>query len=334
MRVLLTGANGLLGSNIARHLLKRGIEVNAIVRPTSNLISLKGIDINLIEGNFLNSTDVRKALEGCEIVIHAASSTSQKQGSYESHKAINVDGTDLLLELSLNAGVDRFIYVGSSNAFSPGTKENPGNEYSPFSDFQYCSNYMRSKYEAQQHVLQFYKNYNFPVVVVNPTFMLGKYDSKPSSGQILLMSYRRRFMPVPVGGKNFIHVEDVATAIVNSIEKGELGECYLLGNENLYLSSFYDKMKSVCGYPQHQIKLPSISLKLAGYGADIWSKMTGKHSDFNSVNAKLLSSEYFYSSEKAVRKLDLPQTPIEIAIEDALEWFAESGIISGKMEKL
>lgn len=327
MKVLITGANGFLGNNITRYFINQGIQVRAIVRPESNLLSLKDSDAEIFKGSFLNPTDVKNALLGCQVVIHAASYTSQKLDNYKTFQTVNIDGTDQLLQLSLDAGVDRFIYVGSANAFSPGTIQNPGNEHSSFNKLQYESYYMKSKYEAQNHVIQFYKEYNFPAFVVNPTFMLGKYDSKPSSGQLLLMAYAKNVMPVPSGGKNFIHVEDVASAIFNSINRGEPGECYLLGNENLHFNTFFHKMQTVCGFPKHQFQIPSLPLKIAGLGGSLWGKLSGKHLDFNHVNTRILTTDYFYTSAKAKSKLQLPQTPIETAIKDALDWFKEIGSI-------
>lgn len=327
MKVLITGANGLLGSNLARQLLKANYGVRAMVRESSNVLSLRGADVEMFRGNVLDARDLKKALTGCQVVVHAAANTAQWPSDYSFYQPMNVDGTRLLLEESSKAGIERFIYVGSANAFGPGSKEKPGTETSPFTHIQRQSGYMRSKYEAQQLALEFHQRHHFPTVVVNPTFMLGKYDAKPSSGQLLLMAYKKQLMLCPPGGKNFVHVEDVACGIIRAIENGTPGECYLLGGQNLDYDEFFRKMKSVCGYPKQLIRLPKPIISTAGWAGTFYERLSGNPARLNLTNARLLMAENYYSPEKAIRELQLPQTPVEQAIAEALEWFGEMGKI-------
>jgi dihydroflavonol-4-reductase len=327
MKVLMTGANSLLGSNLTRKLLLANYDVKGMVRESSNLLSLKGTDPELFKGSFLNTDDLRKALVGCQAVVHVAANTSQWPSGYEHYKKANIDGTRLVLEESKKAGIERFIFVGSANAFGPGRQENPGDESSPFTELQHRSGYMRSKYEAQQLVLDFYRKHQFPATIVNPTFMLGKYDAKPSSGQMLLMAHGKKLMPYPTGGKNFVHVDDVANGIVSAIEKGKNGQCYLLANENLSYQEFFGKMQAVCGWPKQLLEVPKPLLTLAGQAGTWYEKLSGKPAKLNEINAKLLQADNYYSPAKAVSELQLPQTPIEKAISDALAWFEENGYL-------
>ncbi len=298
-----------------------------MVREGSNLLSLKNTDPEIYTGSFLEPNDLKNALSGCDIVLHIAACTSQSESNYKAYKTVNVDGTKRLLEESLKAGVKRFIFIGSANAFGSGSRENPGDENSPFTLIQNRSGYMRSKFEAQQIVLNFHQKHNFPAIVVNPTFMLGKYDSKPSSGQILLMAYKK-WAICPPGGKNFIHVEDVANGIIQAFEKGNEGECYLLANENLSYQEFFNKMKTICSFPKRIIKLPKSFFINTGYTGSLIEKATGKPYKLNHINAQLLCMDNYYTPHKAAKELQLPQTPIEKAIKDALEWFAENGYLN------
>ncbi|KOH44972.1 hypothetical protein NC99_20970 [Sunxiuqinia dokdonensis] len=298
-----------------------------MVRESSNLLSLKNTDLELFKGSFLHADDLRKALAGCQAVVHVAANTSQWPSGYEHYKKANIDGTRLVLEASKKAGIERFIFVGSANAFGPGSQENPGDESSPFTDLQHQSGYMRSKHEAQQLVLDFHRKHQFPATIVNPTFMLGKYDAKPSSGQMLLMAHGKRLMPCPAGGKNFIHVEDVASGIVSAIENGRNGQCYLLANENLSYREFFGKMQSVCGWPKQLLPLPKPLLNFAGQAGTWYEKLSGNPAKLNAINARLLQADNYYSPAKALSELQLPQTPVETAISDALAWFAEHGYL-------
>ena len=286
----------------------------------------------IIKGSLFRSGDLQKAINGCQVVIHAAANTKQWPTAYECYEKPNVEATSLLLEESMKAGVERFIFVSSANAFGPGTRKIPGDETSAFTSLQYQSGYMRSKYEAQKRVLEFVRQHHFPAVVVNPTFMLGKYDLKPGSGQILLMAHGKRLMPCPTGGKNFIHVKDAAAGIINAIQRGKPGNCYLLANENLSYQEFYRKMNTVCGFPRYLIKLPRPLISAAGLAGSFTEKIRGKANRLNYINARLLCAENYYSAKKAVQELQLPQTPIDQAIKEALEWFEQQGYL-GKADQ-
>lgn len=327
MKVLVTGANGLLASNLVRELLRSGYEVRGMVREKSNLLSLKKVDVELFKGEITSQTDIRNAFAGCEVVVHAAANTSQWPTRYETYKKVNVDATQLVLDEAVRRDVEKFIFVSSANAFNPGPKSSPGTEDSPFA-IPGKSGYMMSKYAAQNLVLAEFKRSGLPAVVVNPTFMLGKYDARPSSGQIILMAHHKSLMVCPPGGKNFVHVADVARGIVNAIELGIPGDCYLMGNENLTYRDFFEKLKLVHGRPQTLVPLPHAAVRLAGNLGSLFETVLNKPAKLNAINARLLCTDNYYSPLKAVRALNLPQTPVSQAIEDALEWFGQYGYLS------
>lgn len=334
MKVLLTGATGLLGSNLVRKLAQAGFEVRAIVRESSNLSLLKNTDTEIVTGDLLNPQDLRRALQNCRVVIHAAAHATQWPTGYEHYRQTNVEATRLLLQESKKAGTEHFIYVGSANAFGPGTKKDPGDENTPFTAGQFLSGYMRSKYEAQMLVTDFVNDYGFPAVIVNPTFMLGKFDLKPGSGQLIRMALNKLLMPCPAGGKNFVHVDDVTAGIVQAISLGKPGECYLLGHENLSYREFFKKMKAVCGHPRHLIPVPRPLIKAAGHAGSCYEKISRRAVALNSINAPLLSGNNYYSAQKAIRELHLPQTQIEQAIADAVEWFETNGYLKNRLNPL
>ena len=327
MKVLVTGANGLLASNLVRELLYSGYEVRGMVRENSNLLALKHVDVELLKGEITNTADIRKAFAGCEAVVHAAANTSQWPTHYEAYKKTNVDATRLILDEAVRRNVERFIFVSSANAFNPGSKEAPGTEDSSFS-LKGKSGYMMSKYVAQNLVLDEFRRSGLPVVVVNPTFMLGKYDAKPSSGQILMMARHKSLMVYPPGGKNFVHVADVAHGIVNAISMGKTGESYLLASENLTYREFFEKLRLVHGRPQNLVRLPRQAIQFTGILGSFYEQMFSKPAKLNVVNARLLCTDNYYSPAKAVRELQMPQTPVSQAIEDALEWFEQYGYLS------
>jgi dihydroflavonol-4-reductase len=326
MKALVTGANGFLASNVVRELNRRGYRVRAMVRSTADLRSLPGTDYELFYGNITNIIHAMDAAKGCDVVIHIAAETSQCYTNAEFYMRTNFLGTLNMLEAAFKNNVKRFIFVSTANTFGYGTKSNPGNENIPPKSPFTSSGYAMSKMKAQELVLEYADTGKLETVVVNPTFMIGPNDAKPNSGKIITMVYNKKFVLVPPGGKNFIHVADVAAGICNAIDKGKSGSCYLLANENLSYSEFYTKLAKAAGKSFYQIKLAPRLLHAIAVLAKLASK-SGFKSDLNPVNARILCVDNYYSSAKAVSELMLPQTPVDNAISDALKWFRQHGYI-------
>mgnify|MGYP006308425637 CR=1 FL=1 len=183
-KVLVTGANGLLGSHIVRELLKRGYIVKVLVRKGSNLRALGGLDIDFFYGQMTEKHAVFSAAEGCEFMIHCAAKTSPKPSDLEAFKTANIKSTEHCIEAAKKYRLKRFVFVSTANTLGNGTKENPGNEEKPFMGWLKKSGYAYSKLIAQEMVLDETKNSDLDAVVVNPTFIIGENDVKPGSGQI------------------------------------------------------------------------------------------------------------------------------------------------------
>ncbi len=330
MKDLVTGANGLLGANIVRELVDRGYDVRILARETSDLSGLHGVEFERINGNILDSDSIDQAVKGCDYVIHSAANTSQWPTDYIHYEPVNVTGTKYVIDAVKKHLVKRFVFVSSANAFGNGTKERPGTELNEFSGFDIGSGYMISKFVAQQAVLAEVERSNLPAIVVNPTFMIGPYDSKPSSGQIIVMGMGKKIQVSPPGGKNFIHVSDAAIATCNALTMGRTGECYLLANENLSYHEFFALLNQVTGETPRSLGLPGALLKIIGAGGKLFEKITRKPAGLNLVNARLLCLDNYYTGKKAVKALELPQTSIETAIREAIGWFRENkpGLIS------
>ena len=326
MKVLVTGANGFLASNVVRELNSHGVDVRALVRPAADLRSLSGTVCELFYGQITNLSDVIKAARDCDAVVHAAAETSQSYKGYQPYGLVNVTGTLNMLEASCRSHTKKFIFVSTANAFGYGTKECPGNEDIPARVPFTLSGYAISKMKAQDLVLEYARDGRLDATVVNPTFMIGAYDSKPSSGKIITMMYGKKIVPVPPGGKNFIHVADVARGIYQAIDKGKSGTCYLLANENLTYAEFFSKVSRVSGKSFYSIGLSAGIMAFLGMAGEVTRLFKGK-SDLNLLNARLLCVGNYYSSAKAVKDLGLPQTSVDQAIADALEWFGSMGYL-------
>lgn len=325
MKVFVTGADGLLGTNIVLELLKQGHEVRVFLLPNSPSKTLDTLAIEKTYGDILQPELIDKAIVGCDAVIHAAASTAMWPTRSAIVRRINVEGTENMIAAALKHSIQRFIYIGSGSSFDFGTKEKPGDENSPFTGAAYKLDYIDSKYEAQQLVLQAVQQKQLPALVVAPTFMFGPHDSKPSGGQLIIKVYKQKVPGYATGGKNYVHARDVAVAVVNALTLGRIGECYIAGNENLNWEELFIKIAKVVGVKPPKYKMPDAVTKSFGYLNTIYGKLFRANPPLNHALAIISCDEQYFSAKKAVQELNMPQTPIEIAIRESFDWLKENG---------
>ena len=331
MKILITGADGLLGNNLVRECILRNYDVSVML--FSEKISTPGLDglpLNRFFGNILDESAVRKSVEGHDIVIHLAASTQINPPRNPNITEVNVTGTRNIIQACKDFKVKRLIHVGTANSFGPGTPKNPGSETSEYVGHRYRLDYFDSKQQAQQLVLAAAKSAQLNALVVNPTFMIGPYDTKPSSGELLLALYHQKVPICTPGSKTYIAVKDAAVAICNSIELGESGNCYILGNENHTYQEFFQLVSKTLQFRTPQMVLPAFLIKLFGILNSSLSKITGKLPVVSKEMARLSSEDHCYSGDKAREKLKMPHTPLAIAIEECFDWFLKNGYTQKK----
>lgn len=327
MKILVTGADGLLGSNLVRELLGRGHTVRAFVQPGRQQQTLEGLTLEKIPGNLLNADEVTKAVNGCDAVIHCAASTSVWPIRSEIVNRVNINGTQHIIEAVKKNHTKRLVYVGTANSFGFGSKEKPGVEGNPYKSATYGLDYMDSKYNAQQLLLKEVKESSLPALIVNPTFMFGPYDSNPSSGAMIVALFKGKVPGYTRGGRNYVCAKDAAVAIANALAKGRTGECYILGNENLSYKEAFGKIASTIGVKPPGIQIPSLFAKLYGRLGSMIGNITGKTPAISYPLARIACDEHYFSPAKAVRELELPQTPIETGIKECYEWLKENNYL-------
>ena len=326
IKVLVTGANGLLGSNIVRELLNRGIQTRAMVRANADLLSLDGCDTEYFFGHITSPEDTFKAAAGCDYIIHSAAITDQTLTRLDDYMKVNVDGTQNIIDAAFVNNIKRLVYISSTNSIGHGTKDDPGTEDRPPMKPYTESHYAVSKFMAEQKVMKAVNKNGLDAIILNPSFMIGPYDSKPSSGKLLLIGYRDKIVFLTYGGKNFVPVEDVAVASCNALKKGRRGERYLLTNSNLSYKEFYDIVDDITGFKRIKVIMPSWMVKCTGLLGSLAAR-TGKQVLLNYNNARILTVRNFYCADKAVKELDFPQSDIKSAIIKALNWFRENNYI-------
>lgn len=326
-KVLVSGANGLLGANIVRQLNAMGYLAKAMLRKGSNTLSLKNAEYETFEGEITNKKDVFNAVSGCDFVIHSAASTAQTPSNVEAFREVNIEATKYFIEACKHYNIKRFIFVSTANCFTNGTIENPGNETSGFMPWLKGSGYAYSKYLAQQEVLENVKTHALPAIVVIPTFLIGAYDAKPSSGKLLLHGCKKKIVFYPPGGKSFVDAEYAATAICNALTKGRIGETYLLAGTNMTYKDFFRIVEKQSGKRKLLIQIPNSVLTTLGHMFGFIGKVFSLSLPLNVVNAKLLSLDNYFSNEKAVREIGLKETDLNKAVSNSIEWFKQNDIL-------
>ncbi|SHI63656.1 NAD dependent epimerase/dehydratase family protein [Hymenobacter daecheongensis DSM 21074] len=325
-RVLVTGANGFLGRHLVQQLLARGYPVRALVRPHSPtpnppLPPLSSLPIEVWEGDITRPASVAGCANGCGAILHAAALAQVNPARDPAVWAVNDGGTATVLQLARQAGISRLVYVGTANVFGFGSRQHPGNETRPFSGQRYGLDYMDSKRAATGRVLRAVAQEQLPAVLVHPTFMLGPGDARPTSNALLLELYHGRLPGYPAGGKNYVHVRDVAVATVNALTQGRVGESYILGNQNLSYRDAFALMARLMGVRPPSLLLPPVLARLYGAACDAKARTTGRPARLNSAMVAVANDGHYFSAQKARAELSLPQTDLEQAITEAFHWF-------------
>ncbi len=328
-KVFVTGANGLLGHNLTRELISRGYQVTAFVprnEPTRFLETHPLLNIR--RGNLLSYKEVLEAMKGCDSVVHAGANTTISPAHDPLIFLVNVNGTRHVIDAALALHVRKMVNVASASMFGFGPMEHPGDESSPYNCAQFGMDYHLSKLMAYQEVQRAVRERGLNAVTVCPTYMLGAFDARPSSGAMLLALYQGKIPGYTGGGRNYIHVRDVAVGIVHALEYGSMGEAYILGNRNMDYKSAFALMAGVMHIEPPKIRFPDFAIKIFGALSSFIAWVRGTLPTISYKMSLVACADFYYSAKKAVRELNLPQTPIEIAVEDAMNWFSENGYVT------
>lgn len=319
---LVTGATGLVGNNMVRQLLSEGQPVRVMVRQESDVRPLAGLEVERVYGDVREPRQVRAACQGARVVVHAAARVHFGWSDLATTRAINVGGTRHVAQASRSQGA-RMIHVSSVDALAVGSPTQPANEEKPAQGKVDCP-YVVTKREAEQAVLAETKK-GLDAVIVNPGFMLGPWDWKPSSGRMLL-EVAKRFTPLaPSGGLSVCDVRDVVRAIGAAVERGRSGRRYILAGTNLRYYDLWCLMADVAGARRPVGRLGPVLAWLAGTTGDVITRITGHEPDVNSAGIRSASLYHYYSSARAEIELSYQMRPVRESVETAWQWFREHG---------
>jgi len=327
MKVLVTGATGFIGSNLARMLWQDGYQVRALIRPGSNAKVIEDAEIELVQGNILDRESVIRAADGCQALFHCAAAYTFWSPHPEMVYRTNVQGTTIVLDAARDAGVPKVVYTStvSTIGFAP---SGTANEDTPLDRKKLAGSYKISKYQAEQVALLKAAE-GLPVVVVNPTAPVGPCDVKPTpTGRVVLDFLRRRIPAYLDTGLNLVDVEDVAAGHILAMKKGRPGHRYILGNRNVTLKQLFSMLGEIAGLQPPRWKAPFWLATMAGYMDQlVEGKVLRREPRIPVDGIKVARHPMYVDCSKAVAELHLPQSPVEPALARSIEWFIKSGYL-------
>jgi dihydroflavonol-4-reductase len=329
MRATITGATGLVGSNLAIQLLEQGHDVRCTRRGSSKIDHLKDFKIEWVEADICDDESLVKAFKGSDVVFHCAAQVSIRREITRDLQKYNVDGTRCVIDAIKRAKVPRLVHCSSVAAIAISENGQPVNEDKPwnFEKFGLDDGYSTTKYEGQKLVIDAAAK-QIDAVIVNPSYMLGPYDPKPSSGKLIVDVARGQVPGYTDGVNNFVDVRDVCRGMIAAWKKGRRGEMYILGNQNMTYEEIMALIARVAGVKPPPFRLPYALASVVGWFGDIKEAITGYDALINSVTVKYgYCKNYLFSSEKAKRELGYKPGPVENAVRDAITWFRKQGLL-------
>ena len=326
MKAFVTGATGFLGSHVARVLADQGASLRLLVRPTSNLKNLQGLNAETATGDLRDAVSLEKAMSGCDTIFHVAADYRLWVRDPGEMYRSNVEGTRAILEAARKNNVLRVVYTSSVATIGFTRDGRPANEDSPVSLADMIGHYKRSKFMAEQVALEAGRS-GMQVVAVNPTTPVGEQDVKPTpTGRIVLDFLKRKFPAYVDTGLNLVDVRECARGHVAALEKGKSGERYILGGEDLTLKQILDKLGQLTGLPSPKVKLPYAFAFAAGVVDEAITGMLLRREPRATVDTvRMGKKKMFASSAKAERELGWKLVPVEDALRRAVEWFRANG---------
>lgn len=326
MKAFITGGTGFIGANLIRLLLTQGYEIRALARPTSCLDNLQGLDIEIVPGDLLDPA-LGQQMQGCQVLFHVAAHYSLWQADRDKLDRNNIAGTRNVLAAARQAGIERTVYTSSVAAIGTGALGKSVDETHQSPVETLVGHYKKSKYWAEQEAIKAVQT-GQDIVIVNPTSPIGPWDIKPTPTGEIILRFLRRQMPFYLDtGLNFVHVQDVAWGHLLALQTGKTGERYILGNQNLTLKALLDQLEQQTGLPAPRHAIPAwIPYSVAWMDETLLTRL-GKSAAVPIDGVRMARHPMFYDCRKAIQLLHLPQTPISIALTDAVDWFVSEGMV-------
>ena len=326
VRAFVTGATGFVGSHVARMLAERGADLRLLVRSSSRLDNIAGIRADLVTGDLCDEVSLRKGMEGCDFVFHVAADYRLWVRDPAPMYRANVDGSVAIVRAAERAGVHRVIYTSSVATLGFGYGPHAVDEDTPVNEAEMVGHYKRSKFVAEQRVMELAKQ-GARVIIVNPSTPIGEQDIKPTPTGTIVVDFLKKKFPAYVDtGLNVVDVRDIARGHLLAMEHGRLGERYILGGENMTLKQILDTLGEITGLPSPTVKVPhSLAIMSGFFDTLVTGYMLGKEPRVTVDSARMGRKFMWVTSAKAGRELGYKAGPAAEALRRATEWFVQHG---------
>ena len=324
---LVTGASGFVGSAVARALSTRGLNIRVVLRASSPRTNVDGIACEVVSGDIRDPDAMKNAMRNVRYLFHVAADYRLWARNPEEIVVNNREGTRSVMEAALSAGVERIVYTSSVAALKP-LPGVPADETSRHTPQSAIGAYKRSKVIAERLVEGMIAERGLQAVIVSPSTPIGPRDVKPTPTGRIIVEAANGQMPAFVDtGLNLVHVDDVAEGHILALERGRVGEVYILGGQDATLKEMLDVIAPLAGRKPPRLRLPRAPLYPLAVAAEAVARLTGKEPFLTADALRMAKYRMFFSSDKAVRDLGYRARHYAAGIEDALAWFRAAGYV-------
>jgi farnesol dehydrogenase len=325
--IFVTGATGFIGTKLVNELIRQGHTIHALTRSTSNTDGLQHDRIMLVTGDLLDLNSLKSAMAGCSQVYHLAAYAKNWSRDSSIFFKYNVDGTKNVFEAAKSNRVERVVLTSTIVTFGPTPPNVVGDEQMPRITPRYYTEYEESKAVAEKQALRHAAS-GFPVVIVNPTRVYGPGKlTEGNSVSLMIDLYDQGKVPVLLNrGKNignYVLVDDLVRGHIRAMERGQIGERYILGGENVSLKRLFEIVNEVSGKRHFQVNLPArFAMLYAGFEKKK-AELLGWYPQITPGWVVTYLQDWAYSSAKAERELGYTITPLQEGIRLTYEWLLE-----------
>jgi dihydroflavonol-4-reductase len=325
--LLVTGASGFIGSAIATAARKAGYRVRVLVRRSSPRTNIAPDD-DVIVGDICDAESLAQALLGVRYLAHAAADYRLWSPTPIDIIKTNVEGTRHVMKEALRAGVERIVYTSSVATLQLREDHSLADETRPLPERSAIGAYKKSKVLAERLVEEMVKRDKLPAVIVNPSAPIGPRDVKPTpTGRIIVECACGRMPGFVDTGLNLVHVDDVATGHLMALRHGQIGERYILGGQNVLLSTMLADVANIVGRRPPTLRFPIVPLYPVAFVAELYAGLT-RRTPFLTIDGLRLARNYmFFTDAKARRELGYTSRPYREGLADAVAWFRRSGYV-------